>query len=85
MAVLSRPRGTETVLELRSGDRPVLLGTLGVPFHPQATAFAVDSAVEGGRPLVVVDLALAPFAAADYGIEVTQGQANQLTAFRVVP
>ena len=34
---------------------------------------------------VVVDLALAPFAAADYGIEVTQGQAKQLTAFRVVP
>lgn len=63
MAVLSRPRGTETVLELRSGDRPVLLGTLGVPFHPQATAFAVDSAVEGGRPLVVVnvvELLLAP-------------------------
>ena len=34
---------------------------------------------------IVVDLALAPFAAADYGIEVAQGQAKQLTAFRVVP
>jgi VWFA-related protein len=34
---------------------------------------------------VVVDLALAPFGPADYAIEVTQGQATQLTAFRVVP
>ncbi len=34
---------------------------------------------------VVVDLALAPFGPADYAIEVTQGQARQLTAFRVVP
>jgi VWFA-related protein len=34
---------------------------------------------------VVVDLALAPFGPADYAIEVTQGQAKQLTAFRVVP
>ena len=34
---------------------------------------------------VVVDFALAPFGPADYAIEVTQGQATQLTAFRVVP
>jgi VWFA-related protein len=34
---------------------------------------------------VVVDLALAPFGPADYAIEVTQGQAKQQTAFRVVP
>jgi hypothetical protein len=34
---------------------------------------------------VVVDLAVAPLAAADYGIEVTQGPARQVTAFRVIP
>jgi VWFA-related protein len=34
---------------------------------------------------IVVDLALAPFAPADYAIEVTQGPAKQMTAFRVVP
>jgi hypothetical protein len=34
---------------------------------------------------VIVDLSLAPFGPADYAIEVTQGQARQMTAFRVVP
>jgi len=35
--------------------RPVLLATLGVPFEPAAAAFAVDSAVESGQPLLVVN------------------------------
>ena len=39
----------------------------------------------GSFSWVVVDLGLAPFGPADYAIEVTQGQARQLTAFRVVP
>jgi VWFA-related protein len=34
---------------------------------------------------VVVDLGLAPFGPADYAIEVSQGHAKQMTAFRVVP
>jgi hypothetical protein len=34
---------------------------------------------------VVVDLALAPFAAGDFAIETTQGDGRQLTAFRIVP
>jgi VWFA-related protein len=34
---------------------------------------------------VVIDVSLAPFAAGDYAIEATQGQAHQVTAFRVVP
>jgi nucleotide-binding universal stress UspA family protein len=63
MATLSRPRGRARTSEPRSGDRPVLLATLGVPFQPEAAAFAVDSAVEGARPLIVVnvvELLLAP-------------------------
>jgi len=39
----------------RSSGRPVLLATLGVPLDPRASAFAVDSAVETGRELVVVN------------------------------
>ena len=35
--------------------RPVLLATLGVPFESRAAAFAVDSAVESGQPLLVVN------------------------------
>jgi nucleotide-binding universal stress UspA family protein len=40
-----------------------MLATLEVPFDPRAAAFAVDSAVESGQPLVVVnvvELLLAP-------------------------
>jgi universal stress protein family protein len=40
-----------------SASRPVLLATLDVPFAEEATAFAVDSAVESGQPLVVVNAA----------------------------
>lgn len=44
-------------------DRPVVLATLGVPFETAATEFAVDSAVESGQELVlvnVVELILGP-------------------------
>jgi nucleotide-binding universal stress UspA family protein len=43
--------------------RPVLLATLEAPFDDDAVAFAVDSAVEAGAPLIVVnvvELLLAP-------------------------
>jgi hypothetical protein len=35
--------------------RPVLLATLGVPFDPEGTRIAVESAVEAGQPLVLVN------------------------------
>ena len=35
----------------------MLLATLDVPFDEDAAAFAVDSAVENGQPLVVVNVA----------------------------
>ena len=35
--------------------RPILLATLGVPFDPEASAFAVDAAVEAGQPLIVAN------------------------------
>ncbi|HEU4451182.1 MAG TPA: universal stress protein [Gaiellaceae bacterium] len=47
----------------RSGPRahrPVILATLGVPFEPAAAAFAVDSAVESGQALVVVNVVELP-------------------------
>ncbi len=34
----------------------MLLATLGVPFDPEATAFAVDTAVESGAPLIVANV-----------------------------
>jgi VWFA-related protein len=39
----------------------------------------------GGFTWVVVDAALAPLAMGDYAIEVTQGTAKQVTAFKLVP
>ena len=40
--------------------RPVLLATLGVPFDPDASRFAVDAAVESGEPLLVVNVVELP-------------------------
>jgi VWFA-related protein len=34
---------------------------------------------------IVIDLTLAPFAAGDYAVDASQGEAKQLTAFRIVP
>jgi nucleotide-binding universal stress UspA family protein len=51
----SGPR--EDVSLLSAGGRPVLLATLDVPFAKEATAIAVDSAVETGQPLLVVNVA----------------------------
>ena len=53
-ARIGRERGA------RDRGRPVLLATLGVPFEPAAAAFAVDSAVESGQPLVVVNVVELP-------------------------
>jgi hypothetical protein len=47
----------EDSVALRSGDRPVLLATLDVPYAEEAIAFAVDAAVENGQPLVLVNAA----------------------------
>lgn len=40
--------------------RPVVLATLGVPFEPEASRVAVDSAVEAGQPLVIVNVVELP-------------------------
>ena len=38
-----------------AGGRPVMLATLDVPLDPDAVAFALDSAVEGGQRLIVAN------------------------------
>ena len=60
MLTLRRSGPREDVSLLSSGGRPVLLATLDVPFAGDAMAFAVDSAVESGQPLVVVNVAEVP-------------------------
>ena len=57
MLTVRRRISREDVSVFSSGSRPVLLATLDVPFSEEATAFAVDSAVESGMPLVVVNAA----------------------------
>jgi nucleotide-binding universal stress UspA family protein len=54
---LRRRNTHEDVAALGSRDRPVLLATLDVPYSEEAIAFAVDSAVENGQPLVLVNVA----------------------------
>jgi hypothetical protein len=45
---------------VREAGRPVLLATLGVPFDPAASEFAVDAAVEAGEPLIVANVVVLP-------------------------
>jgi nucleotide-binding universal stress UspA family protein len=52
-----RRSSREDVSVLASDGRPVVLATLDVPFSEEATAFAVDSAVESGQPLVLLNVA----------------------------
>jgi hypothetical protein len=57
------PVRQDTGVREASAGRPVMLATLGVPFDPEASSFAVDSAVEAGQPLLVVNVtALEPLA-----------------------
>lgn len=71
MLTLRRRAGREGATAVPSGDRrPVLLATLDVPFAEDAIAFALDSAVEAGQPLVVVNAAevlLTPSTMVGYG------------------
>jgi nucleotide-binding universal stress UspA family protein len=57
MLILRRRGPRADVSLLSSANRPVLLATLDVPFADEAIAVAVDSAVETGQPLVVVNAA----------------------------
>ena len=57
MLTLRRRISREDASALGSGDRPVLLATLDVPFSEEAAVFAVDSAVESGRALILVNVA----------------------------
>jgi hypothetical protein len=60
-----------------------LLDRVGKPLQvPLQVSVREDAA--GGFSWIVVEAALSPLAAGDYAIEVTQGDARQVTAFRVV-
>jgi nucleotide-binding universal stress UspA family protein len=54
---LRRRNTHEDVAAPGSRERAVLLATLDVPYADEAVAFAVDSAVENGQPLVLVNVA----------------------------
>jgi hypothetical protein len=56
MLAVRRSPPREEVTRLPDRGRPVLLATIEVPFEKDAAAFAVDSAVECGQPLVVVNV-----------------------------
>jgi len=57
MLTRRRTRSRENLSPPSSARRPVLLATLDVPFSEEATAFAIDSAVENGQPLVLLNVA----------------------------
>lgn len=56
MGVETRDRGTDVSMGSGAASRPVLLATMGVPLDEEASVFAVDTAVESGQRLVVVNV-----------------------------
>ena len=57
MLTVRHRRSLDDATAAPSAGRPVLLATLDVPFSEEAMAFAVDSAVESGQPLLLVNVA----------------------------
>ncbi len=57
MTTLRRPRSTSPATIRPSGAGPIFLVTLDVPFAPGATSFAVETALESGLALVVLNVA----------------------------
>ena len=56
MLTLRRPPAPLAEQTGGAPGRPVVLATMGVPFEPAAVELAVDTAVESGQPLVVVNV-----------------------------
>ena len=50
-----RTGGVDTAARSGTAPRPVLLATLDAPLLEEAARFGVDSAVESGQPLIVVN------------------------------
>ena len=60
MRVVGRRRTSADRAAALDGSHPVMLVTFDVPFEPEATALAVDTAVESGQPLIIVNAAEVP-------------------------
>lgn len=58
--VIDRHEGREQRAEPKTRSRPVVLGTLSVRVDPSAERMAIDSAIEAGVPLLVVNLVPLP-------------------------
>jgi len=56
MGVDTRDRWTDVSTGSGAAGRPVLLATMGVPLDEEASVFAVDTAVESGQRLLVVNV-----------------------------
>ena len=56
MLTLRRTPPSEQATSAGRGGRPVLLATIDAPFDEGAAVFAVESALECGQPLIVVNV-----------------------------
>jgi nucleotide-binding universal stress UspA family protein len=56
MPTLRRPAHEAREAVSAAATRPVMLATLEAPFDPDAAEFAIETAVEGGAPLLLVNV-----------------------------
>jgi VWFA-related protein len=68
-----------------TSDEPASARLLNREGDPMPIPVQVSDRQENGTRWIVVDATLSPLAQSDYAIEVTQGEATQVTAFRMVP
>lgn len=62
MLTLRRTPPVQQATNAGRGGRPVLLATIDAPFDEEAAAFAVESALECGQPLIVANVLQIPLA-----------------------
>lgn len=87
-ASLRFQRNERLRLELpTAGSGPVTTRLLDRAGNPVPVPIEIDQRVDPSARFgwLVVDVSLAPFAPGEYAVEVTQGDARQLTSFRIVP
>jgi len=63
----------------RSNPQPVMLATLDAPFDPKASELAVDSAVESGQRLLVVNVSSVPIMPASMSMGYAYLESEELT------
>jgi nucleotide-binding universal stress UspA family protein len=80
MTVAGHVRAGAPASAARAAGRPVVLATFDVPFAPEAAELAVDTAVESGQRLIVVNISSVPLLPASMLMGYDYIESEEMTA-----